>query len=297
MSTMLSTVPFQDSRDLIEQPDALQERARRDGYLFFPRLVEPTEVLQVRHDVLQIARTHGFLDQDAPLEDGIAREGFVQIESSTPQWKAFYVDVLRNRAFHALAQAPLLLRALEVLFAEPVLAHSRNICRAIFPNATQYTTPPHQDHIHIGGTTETWSAWIPLGDCPEPLGGLAILPGSHAQGLLPARAAYGAGGLGIDVPDDARWATGELACGDALLFHSLTVHQGRDNTTPDRIRLSADFRYQPRSHRVRADSLQPHQNWITWDEIYAGWPEADPLRYYWKDWDLDVVRREDDLKK
>ena len=31
-------------------------------------------------------------------------------------------------------------------------------------------------------------------------------------------------------------------------------------------------------------------NWLTWDEIYAGWPADDPVRSYWQDWDLDVVK-------
>ena len=62
--------------------------------------------------------------------------------------------------------------------------------------------------------------------------------------------------------------------------------------TSDRLRISTDYRYQPRSHRVRDDSLQPHMNWLTWEEIYEQWERDDPVKYYWRDWDLDVVKRE-----
>ena len=71
---------------------------------------------------------------------------------------------------------------------------ARNIARVIFPRNTKYTTPAHQDYIHIQGTEETWTAWFPLGDCSKELGSLAILPRSHVFGILPTHTAYGAGG-------------------------------------------------------------------------------------------------------
>jgi ectoine hydroxylase-related dioxygenase (phytanoyl-CoA dioxygenase family) len=81
-----------------------------------------------------------------------------------------------------------------------------------------------------------------------------------------------------------------MTCGDVLFLHSLTVHQGRDNRS-DRLRLSCDYRYQPRSHPVRADSLEPHLHWLTWDEIYEHWPNDTPVKLYWQNWDLDITPR------
>jgi hypothetical protein len=79
-----------------------------------------------------------------------------------------------------------------------------------------------------------------------------------------------------------------MECGDILTFHSLTVHQGRDNQTEDRLRVSVDYRYQPISEPIAPDSMEPHYGGLgmDWDEIYADWPENDPLKYYWKQWDL-----------
>ena len=39
---------------------------------------------------------------------------------------------------------------------------------------------------------------------------------------------------------------------------------------------------------MRADSLLPHMGWQDWEDIYADWDAADPLRYYWQAWDLNV---------
>ena len=56
------------------------------------------------------------------------------------------------------------------------------------------------------------------------------------------------GGIGAAV--GLEWAGGEFRCGDALLFQSLCVHRGTHNLTPDRVRLSVDYRYQPASQPV-----------------------------------------------
>jgi len=122
---------------------------------------------------------------------------------------------------------------------------------------------------------------VPLGDCPEELGGLAVVPGSHLGGPRKAFRAEGAGGHAVPVESDEAWVGGPMKAGDVLVFHSLTVHQGRDNQT-DRIRLSADFRYQPADDQVARASLAPHLDLLKWEEIYRDWPADDPLKYYWE---------------
>lgn len=293
MVAMKETVAFRDSSVLLDDPAALQQRAREDGYLFFRGLLPEEALREVRRQVLELCREHGWLDPEAPLMAGIRAEGLHVVEGSDPRWVAFYREVLKLRDFHALAQHPSLLGALGRAFAEPVLAHSRNICRVMFPTSAEFTTPPHQDHLYIGGTPDTWTTWIPLGDCPRALGGLAVWPGSHRLGFMKARPGKGAGGQQVDVPEDAVWATSPMVCGDVLAFHSLTVHQALDNQTPDRLRLSVDYRYQPRSHPIRRDSMEPHMAGfgLTWEEIYRDWPREDPLKYYWQACDLEYVER------
>ena len=195
MAAMHSVEPFADSTPLLGDPDRLRERARDQGYLFFRGLIDPLPLLSLRRQVLEVCRSHGWLDEDSPLADGVVKKGICYVESrDRPEWKAFYCDVQKLRDFHALALQPPLLEMFEALFGEQVLPHSRNICRVIFPATETYTTPPHQDHFPIGGTRDTWTAWIPLGDCPPDLGGVAVAPGSHRRGFLEVHPAMGAGG-------------------------------------------------------------------------------------------------------
>lgn len=290
MTSMAATKPHQDATQLLDEPAALRAQAEEQGYFYFKGLLPTADVLSVRRQILETCRRHGFLNDQAPLEDGVVRDGFFIRESdSDPQWLAYYSEILKLRDFHALAQHENILAVLDRLIGEPLLPHSRNISMALFPRGVKTTTPAHQDFNFIGGTEETWTAWIPCGDCPLSLGGLAMLPGSNQWGFLPHQAYDPTVPSCIDIPDDSVWTVSDMACGDVLMFKSTTVHQGVANPSPDRVRLSLDFRYQPRSHPVRKDSLEPHMQLLSWDEIYKDWPDDDPLQYYWNKWALNVV--------
>jgi hypothetical protein len=291
MTTMDAVEPYVDSTSLLLTPDQLRQRAAADGFLFFKGLIEPAALLEVRRQIMEICDRHGWLKEGSDILDGISKPGLAVIESGDKRWQAFYNDVLKLRAFQGLALDGAMIAMLETLFGEKVLPHSRNICRLMFPQTQRFSTPPHQDHFYIGGSDETWTAWIPLGDCPTELGSLAVGRGTHTRGMMDVHEAEGAGGQAVDTGADTVWCGGDFECGDVLILHSLTVHQGRDNLTQDRLRLSVDYRYQPRSHPVRADSLLPHMGWIDWDEAYAEWAADDPLKYYWRDWDLNITER------
>jgi hypothetical protein len=282
--------PLFDATPLLDDPKALREKARKEGYLFFKNRLPIGEIDLLRQQILKIAQNHGWLHPTEGVTKGLAAPDAPRYQEKAGNGQTFYADVQKCRDFHALALHPRLVRPLEILFDEPVLPHSRNILRLLMPDSARYSTPPHQDNFYIGGSKETWTVWFPLGDCPEELGGLACAPGTHRLGNMETQKAEGAGGRGVAIDSETRWATSPMTCGDVLYFHSLTVHQGRDNRS-DRVRLSCDYRYQPRSHPVRADSLIPHLNILTWDDIYTNWDSDDPVKYYWNAWDLNVFSR------
>jgi ectoine hydroxylase-related dioxygenase (phytanoyl-CoA dioxygenase family) len=272
---------FVKSNDLLLDPTGLRMRAEEDGYLFFRGLVEAEALLHVRHDILGLCARAGWLEPGIEPDDGIARQGVAWVEPQ-PEYMAVYNEVMRLESFHALAHQRALLGMFDTLFREATLVHARNIARIVYPNNTLHTTPAHQDYVHIQGTTDTWTAWIPLGDCPRELGSLAVLRGSHRQGVYAAEAAYGAGGLGIDTKSlPFEWVTTNFQVGDVVVFNSLAVHKALQNLSPNRIRLSADFRYQPESHPVTESSFQPHYAQVTWDDVYRDWKSTDH-QYYWR---------------
>ena len=279
------TGPWSDCSALLDDPEGLRSAAAERGYLFFPGLLPADAVLEVRHDVLQVLHDHGALADGTETDAGIARPGVV-LEGSRPteQYRSYYNKVLSVHSFNALPHHPRIMAVVQQLLGASVLVHPRHICHAIFPGLETFKTPPHQDHFSVGGTPHTWTVWLPLGDCDSALGGVMLAEGSHADGLLPVVE----GSIWVDPGTGRRWAWSPMAAGDVVMFHSLAVHQGRDNTSGDRIRLAASFRYQPVSEPVDAAALAPQHHYAEWDELYADWPPDDPLRHYWRDLPLQV---------
>ena len=282
--------PFNVSNELLDEPGKLQEQARQDGYLFFRGLIDADAIYNLRQDFLGICHRHGWAQGGEALMDGI-RTGGPYMEGDDGYWPV--LDEFQSlESFHAFAHHPVILDTLDKLFGEKTLVHPRNIGRIMFPENTKYTTPAHQDFIHIRGTEETYTGWIPLGACPKDMGGLLVLAGSHRGGIYPVKPALGAGGLGIDTApmeaDGLYWVAGDFEIGDALFFHSHAVHKALPNQSPDRIRFSVDYRYQGGSKPVTEGSLLPHFNRMGWDEIYTDW-KSTQYQYYWNTFNLNRV--------
>jgi len=270
---------FVDSSGLVADGAALAERVQRDGYLFLPGMLPREDVASVQRQIGEIARDAGWLRRDRPVEDAIADPtGFCVDPDPT------YLQTLRriNRLedYHALKHHPALIGLLERMLGGPILPHPRVLMRNIFPAREEYTTKAHQDFPNVQGTTEVFTAWMPLIDCPLEVGPLQIAAGSHTAGVYDFGIAGGAGGIEISDPLSGRWVCGDFAAGDMLLFHSMTVHKGLPNRS-DRLRMSMDVRYQRLSEPFNIDNASPDGQPLSWEEVYAGW-RSDALKYYWR---------------
>ena len=271
--------PFVDSTGIAGDEKALAEGMARDGYLFVRGLVPPADVAAVRDEALRVVAEAGWLCGERPRTEAVAAAGAACADPDDR-----YVPVLRRlyrlEALHALKHHPAVVGLFERLLGADVLVHPMLIVRNIFPQRPELTTPAHQDFPHIQGTPETFAMWLPLSDCPMTMGGLTVAEGSHTQGVRDFRASSGAGAMEVCESLDGRWVGGDFAQGDAVIFHSMTVHRGLTNTT-DRLRQSIDARYQRLGEAVSEKSLEPYAGTGSWDEIYRGWRRQD-LQYYWR---------------
>ncbi len=291
MNTALK--PFKDSTDLLLSPVKLKARAEKEGYLFFKGLLDGGNLSEVRNQILKLLDKRNLLDRIFPFNNGIGDfDAINQLDIASFNGYGIpfdlYMEIQKLEAFHKLAHHPALLNVFRQLFESDVLPHPRNIARVVLPHLDVKPTPPHQDFIHIQGTTTTWTTWFPLDDCPKSLGGLAVMEGSHHLGVLDVTAHQGAGGLEAILCDlDLEWIEGDYQQGDVLILHSHTVHKALPNLLGNQIRLSCDFRYQPAHLPIDSSSLHPHgcQDETAWKEIYEGWT-TEEIKYYWKPFDL-----------
>lgn len=269
---------LRQSADALDDFLELRARMEADGYLFLPGFLDPEPILAVRRAVLERLAEEGALDPNAPLMEGIAAPGLQM---------AFRPDIANETAARPLLEEAIyggrMMAFWDGFFGEPALHYDFSWLRAVAPGRG---TAPHCDAVYMNrGTTELYTAWVPLGDVPLTTGGLVVVEGSHRDdelrrrytaldvdahcedapdGLSPLeRAGYERGGAiaGSLVPVGERLGgrlltAREFHPGDALFFSCFLVHGSLDNGG-DRVRLSSDSRYQRASAPVDERWVRP----------------------------------------
>jgi ectoine hydroxylase-related dioxygenase (phytanoyl-CoA dioxygenase family) len=276
-----------DSAGTLDDPQALRVRMAQDGYLFIRGLLDKGEVARVRADILDVCRRHDWL-QPGAAGDAAQVNAAASCAPAEPAYDVVYGEVISVQSYNELAHAEPILLLMETLFeASDVIPRPARRSHLIFPQGDVGATPPHQDFPHEQGAVHSYTAWIPLGDCPRELGGLAVWPGSLHRHVIEHGFVPGVGGLGIhpDCMPDVEWYSIDYQIGDVLVFHSLTVHGALPNRTGDRLRISADFRYQRIRDPFSDHMLRPTGGRLTWAQVYAGW-DSTQFQYYWKDFAL-----------
>ena len=159
---------------------------------------------------------------------------------------------LGREAFHGESlydfhRAPELLRVLQSLMAEEIVALPSFNVRPKMPQQGTTNTPWHQDAGYFAGAEGCtfFTCWIPLVPVTHEMGCLQVIEGSHAWPVLPHFTGDNPGNfLEVDpfeyTPETLK--TIEMDVGDVLLFNQNTMHRSTANLT-DKIRWNIDIRY------------------------------------------------------
>lgn len=279
---------FFDATLLLDSPEQLRQQIAHDGYLFLKQILPSSTLIELRKQIIEICVRHDWVEPHPdPLQ---AFSNHPPVVEGDEDYFPVYNEIQRLEAFHALAHEPCLMKVMQAVIGESAFPHPLSICRLVFPNNTDWRTPSHQDYPNNQGTKDLYASWIPLGDCPQELGSLTILRGSHHLGLLPLTYSLGAGHRKCVLDnrhEQLEWVSGDFASGDLLVFHSLTVHRALPNTTKQ-MRLSVDYRFQKEHEDITSPCLEPHFRQEPWDKIYQGWQRQD-LKYYWRNKKFNLV--------
>lgn len=101
----------------------------------------------------------------------------------------------------------------------------------------------------------------------------------HLSGLLTTE-----GYIKPETAPGGDWVGGRINAGDAVFFHSLTVHSSTLSTS-SQLRFSVDCRFQSYDEAVSPlEIVFPNRakGGRTWEAAYADW-KHDHLKYYWRD--------------
>lgn len=277
---------------LLTDEEALRSQFDRDGYLFFEKIIDQELIHALRNDITQVLSDCGWIDSSRPMD--AAPIGFPYRENE-PEFGAVMRRLGKLESFHAFKHQPAMQGLLQKVLGESAFPHPLSLMRATFPDNPEVATPPHQDFPNNQGTPQLTACWTPLGDCPQVLGGLAILRGSHKFGVLPLEYHLGPGARAAVVPDEMaglEWVARDFEVGDTIVFPALTVHRALPNLTDGQMRLSVDYRFMLEGQELTESCLQPHMGGLTWPEVYEGWQSTD-YQYYWLEREYQVVPWDD----
>ncbi len=290
MTTQITT-PFREVRAEALSAHRLKDEMKTYGYALIRGVLVPSTLQPLLAQVTEIVEAAGWLE-GGPLERSARAQAACSVDD--PQYKAVYDEIFRLPALHALLHAAPLARLMQMLTGPELLVHPVPVARLIFPQHAPGIIGAHQDHTAVGGAPESFTAWLPLHDCPAEQGALRILEGSHRFGLRPASADTGY--VPAEAQQGGAWAGGEIQCGDVLLFHSLTVHEAAPNTST-RLRISLDCRFQSYLYAVNPAALVfAGSGRRSWPKVYADWP-SDELKFYWNRLPLQLKPSRAELEK
>jgi hypothetical protein len=267
-----------DAADL----DSLSLRDEMDsrGYLLVRNLLPADDLKPLLSEIGRIIHSAGWLLHGHSPLDRIANAS-AACGDPDPLFKQVYEQVFNLECFHALAHHPTLRRVMNLLVGPDLLIHPKPISRLIFPNCERFIVHAHQDHQAIAGDAESFTAWMPLHDCPAELGPLQILEASHRFGLQ--RADPETGFIPKETAHGGSWVSGRIDAGDVLIFHSLTVHAASPNVS-DRLRISMDCRFQNYHRALNPSTVVfagSSDGTRSWEKTYAQW-RSHELKYFWK---------------
>jgi hypothetical protein len=220
-----------DSLALQANQAALRKRLADDGYLFFRRLLRQADV-RAAYDSVRTELSLGGWTDGSGRSAGPQRAVTVRDGLTDPSFRA----ALASRGLNRLAYLQPLRGLIRLILGAGAFSYPVKVLRVVYPEPSSKVTRGryiHQDFA-VSGVQDMLTTWLPLMDIPAPLGGLAVLPGSHLGPPLRPQ---------LLRADERGWATTDYRPGDVLLFHCLTSHAALPNHA-EQLRISTDFRWQ-----------------------------------------------------
>jgi ectoine hydroxylase-related dioxygenase (phytanoyl-CoA dioxygenase family) len=226
----------------------------RDGYLFFPGLIDTREIQAARNAVFKQLKDVDELV--APYEEGIFSHRSRRDELYKDRGE-FWEMVSNGELLRKVSNGPTLQKIASKIFGSPAVGFDYLFLRAV-PRG-RFT------HLHCDSgfftrfTKKVLTCWIAFTDITSDKGPLFVIEGSHKFMDIrknfdnfdvvfnkEQKASIDEDPVSFANKRNAKLLTTNFKPGDVLIFGMHTLHGAFENhATDDRIRLTCDIRYQP----------------------------------------------------
>jgi hypothetical protein len=231
--TAVST-ELKDSRHLVGDWQALRTQIAAEGYVFLRGLLDADQVRGVGRAGLGALQGAGWTQ---PGSDPVTAAPLLPVRAVKMR-DAFgdpgYRQVLGDPGFARIPFVPPLADLMAQILGPSGFCYPLKLPRVVYPAAVVPRQPGNVIHQDYRSVQDMFTCWVPLGDVPQTLGGLAVLPGSHHSSRVQHRP------LNQLEPG---WLTADYRAGDVLVFHCLTTHAALPNRQ-GALRFSAEYRWQ-----------------------------------------------------
>jgi hypothetical protein len=230
----LTTAELDDSRELFGDWQALRARIASDGYVFMRGLLDPGEVTAIGRSGLGHLQSTGWTqggDDPVTAPPRIPVHAVRMLDAFTDPG---YRRILADPDFNRLPFTAPLAELMHQILGPEGFCYPLKVPRIVYPESVVPHQPGNVVHKDYRSVQDMFTCWVPLGNVPTSLGGLAIETGSHHRSRVRYRPLTGL---------EAGWVTTDYRPGDVLVFHCLTTHAALPNRS-DRMRFSAEYRWQ-----------------------------------------------------
>jgi Phytanoyl-CoA dioxygenase (PhyH) len=232
--SVLAAQELVDSSSLLGDPEALRARVADEGYVFFRGLLDPVGIRSVGAEVLGQLQAAGWTEggYDPVMARPVLPVRAVRMADLLGD--PIYTRIVLDPRLNKLAYRSRLADVMRDLLGPLGFCYPLRIPRIVYPTHLAPRQPGNYVHKDYRSVQDMFTCWIPFGEIPRGLGGLALLPGSQTTDRVTP---HPLGQL------SSGWLTTDYEPGDALVFHCLTSHAALPNLT-DRMRFSVEYRWQ-----------------------------------------------------
>jgi hypothetical protein len=228
------TTDLRDSRALLGDWEALRYMIASEGYVFMRGLLDPDMVARVGRQGL------GYLAADGWTElggDPVTAPPQLPVRAVAMR-DAFgdrgYGQILADPGFNAIPFDSPLVDLMGQIMGPNGFCYPLKLPRIVYPIATVPQQPGNIVHKDYQSVQDMFTCWVPLGQVPRSLGGLALRPGSQRSTAVRYRPLTRL---------EPGWVTTDYQAGDVVVFHCQTTHAALPNHE-ERLRFSAEYRWQ-----------------------------------------------------